>query len=334
LNARAQGLYKLGQTAFSEDAETQKNFFLRATMLATASLVLWWLNKDDEDYKKLEDWEKRTYYHIFLGDHHVKIPKPFEVGAIASTMVEAIADTAYGNEDAGYMWDATMATLSETFAMGPPQLFVPALELYANKSLFTGRPILSETMKKLPPGERFEPWTPRILQLAGELGVSPKESEQVLRSTLGAIATTLFITTDAVLLPFFPVAPEKHFWQYPIANLFYKNTTEPPKNTKYTTRFYEMGRDINEISQGISHMKATGRQIKAIEIYEKNKDKVKYKKSYIRAQKSVSKINKTIKRIMTDKNMSAEEKDKNIDKWLRVKEEKIKIMYDKLNEVL
>ena len=68
---------------------------------AAASVGLWLLNKDDERYKDLEDWDKDANHHIFIGDgpnDHLVIPKGFEVGAIFSTIpgLQHIGDVVAG----------------------------------------------------------------------------------------------------------------------------------------------------------------------------------------------------------------------------------------------
>ena len=60
LNARSQGLYKLGRAAF----DNPKSFLLRSALMTTASILLWSLYKDDDRYKELEDWDKWSYYLV------------------------------------------------------------------------------------------------------------------------------------------------------------------------------------------------------------------------------------------------------------------------------
>ena len=55
--------------------------------------------RDDERYRKLEDWDKDTYYHFWLGNEHFRLPKPFEVGAIFNTIPERMWE--YWYNDAG-----------------------------------------------------------------------------------------------------------------------------------------------------------------------------------------------------------------------------------------
>lgn len=58
------------------------------------------INADDDEYKKLEEWQKDTYWFIRIGENAFFLPKPFEVGAIATvaerTLQQAMDDKATG----------------------------------------------------------------------------------------------------------------------------------------------------------------------------------------------------------------------------------------------
>ncbi|NOS39032.1 hypothetical protein GTW72_13755, partial [Staphylococcus aureus] len=51
--------------------------------ITVPTLILYLVNKDDEDYKAIPDYEKRTNWHIKIGDgQFVKIPRPYDVGFV------------------------------------------------------------------------------------------------------------------------------------------------------------------------------------------------------------------------------------------------------------
>lgn len=83
-NARMQGLSKLGRGIKENPREVLK----RGGMIAAASLALLALNWDDERYEELQDWDKDTYWHAWIGDQHIRIPKPFEIGLMFGTLPE------------------------------------------------------------------------------------------------------------------------------------------------------------------------------------------------------------------------------------------------------
>jgi hypothetical protein len=66
LNARVQGLYKLGRAA----VENPKTMLLRGGMLTAAALALWSINKDNPEYQKLEEWDKQYATHFWSWAHY------------------------------------------------------------------------------------------------------------------------------------------------------------------------------------------------------------------------------------------------------------------------
>ncbi|MEX2964440.1 LPD38 domain-containing protein [Microbulbifer sp. TYP-18] len=61
--------------------------------IAMFSAVLALLNDDDERYQSPPDWEKDAYWHFFGGEHHFRLPKPFEIGISAGTIPERMMHT-------------------------------------------------------------------------------------------------------------------------------------------------------------------------------------------------------------------------------------------------
>src|SRR3546814_15382626 len=80
LNARLQGMYKLGR-AVKEDP---RRFSAVTGVVAMASVLFYLAGRDDEEYKGLPDWVRNTYWVVRMPglDKLVYIPKPFEVGAL------------------------------------------------------------------------------------------------------------------------------------------------------------------------------------------------------------------------------------------------------------
>lgn len=66
-NARLQGLYKLGRSGAVPGTGMRAEVVGRGSMIALASIALYMLNKDREEYEELEEWDKDTYWHFWLG---------------------------------------------------------------------------------------------------------------------------------------------------------------------------------------------------------------------------------------------------------------------------
>jgi len=105
LNARAQGLYKLGR-AISGELPTDKGFIARevamkGAYIALFSLLLAGMNGDDDRYKALKDFDKDNYWHFWFSADQtepIRIPKPFEIGLLFGTVPERIFHAATGNQ--------------------------------------------------------------------------------------------------------------------------------------------------------------------------------------------------------------------------------------------
>jgi len=327
LNARVQGLYKLGRTA--ADKNTRKNLFIRGMMLASASTLLWLLYKDDDEYKELEDWDKWSYHHFWIGKQHFRLPRSFEVGAIFSSLPETILSIADGEEEIGFLSDFIGHTLAETFSFNPiPQLFKPLMEQWGNKSFFTGRDIVPQWQEGLLPEAQKDPWTSKTLQLAGEFGISPKRANQLVYGYLGALGVGALAVTDILVsnLADFPDDPTKEPRDYPAFGRFFRGSGEA-RSTKYKTRYYEMSKEVDGLVKTINFYKKMGDIEKARALYEKSKDKIRYRKAFNAINNRISKINRRIKWTYQS-DLSPDEKRVRVNKLNSLKNRIFKRSYD------
>lgn len=326
LNARMQGLYKLGRSV--ADPTNRKNFATRGALLMAASLALWAIHKDDDEYKELENWDKWSYYHFWIGDKHYRIPKPFEVGAIFSSLPTAMADVLYGNDDTKHIADFLGYTAMETFAVGIPQAVKPLAEQWANKSFFTGRPIVGAHLKGLKPGEQKEPWTSETLQLAGKLGISPKRAEALIHGYFSVFGMFLLGGADIITHSIFdfPENPTLRIDDYPLLGRFVKE--KEPRYTKQQTWFYETLNEIDVLVQTINHYKRTGEYKKARTLKMESQDILKFKTIFKKRQTQLRNINKQIKRIMINKLISPEQKRRKIDSLSKRRNMLVKQIYE------
>ena len=74
-----------------------KATILKGMALTAASMALYAASSGDERWKE-EPLERRlNYYILYLGNKKILIPKPFEIGAIFSTLPEFFTDFVLGN---------------------------------------------------------------------------------------------------------------------------------------------------------------------------------------------------------------------------------------------
>ena len=122
----------------------------------------WFINKDDEEYDELPEWEKDAYWHIPLGREKghkwMRIPKPWELGALFGNVPEAILDFTYSYYKNGEMtedeWNEFSKQLGFTEESGKdtawslffqvvPTVVIPAVEVASNHSFFRDGPIVN-----------------------------------------------------------------------------------------------------------------------------------------------------------------------------------------------
>jgi hypothetical protein len=329
LNARIQGLYRMGRAAKSDP----RGFLLKGGLITMASLLLWYLNKDDERYKELEDFEKFQYYHFWIGDKHYRIPKPFETGVIFSTLFEASADVMSGNEEFDHIIDALGHAFMETFSFNPtPQVAKPVLEQVMNKNFFSWRPIETQTDLRKRRGDRYSPWSSETLRLLGDkLNVSPKRMEAMLRGYLSSFGMGLLMITDAVVdaVDIYPERPTGEIGDLPGIGRFVKEAS-PARYTKYQTAFYDTVNEINEIHGTIQHYSAIKDFERARELATDKRELLALRTAMNRHRAQISKINNNIKMIWRSTDMSPDEKRKGINEWVTRKNEILKNVYNQL----
>jgi hypothetical protein len=306
---------------------------IKGAILAAASLALWSAFKDDDRYKELEDYDKWTYYHFWIGDQHYRMPKPFEVGAIFSSAFESAANTMYGNEEMEFMGRFFLHTFTETFAIGVPQTIKPLAELWANKSFFTGRPIEGRSMKLLEPGLRAEPWTSETLQLLGRgLNISPKKMEAMLRGYLATISAFALGGTDQIArwVGDFPERPTYRADDYPLIGRFWRQG--PARNTKYATRLYEAMEESDRLVQTVKHYMILGDMEKAEKLADSNLGLFSANKMLNRIRKKMTQLRRVMKDVERSTTMSRAEKRKEIDDLTLIRNGLVREVYDVLLE--
>lgn len=209
MNARIQGLYKLGKSAKEDPAK----FATVLGAVAAVSVGLLAAYADDDDWKKREDWDRNNFWWFKVGGTAIRIPKPFEMGAIG-TLAERGFELAFDKEMTNKRFlDQVMTLAGDNLSMNPiPQLVKPMLDVYANKDSFSGRPIESLGMEKLKSEYRFNgntSMTARALStgmnavtgLVGQDSLSPVQIDSMLRGYFGWLGSFVVGAADVLARP-------------------------------------------------------------------------------------------------------------------------------------
>jgi hypothetical protein len=153
------------------------------------------MNKDDEKYKELPNWQKDLFWIIRVpanvpsGEILLRIPKPFELGVIFGTVPERILD--YINTKDPQAFDKLRDTILEGAYLNPkqwiPTALVPILENMTNYSIFKDKKLETMGMERLLPEKRYTAFTSETAKSLGKiLGYSPIKIENLVSGYTGA----------------------------------------------------------------------------------------------------------------------------------------------------
>ena len=156
--------------------EDPRGTTLRSVIAITIpSMILYALNKDDEEYHEQPSWLKDMFWLIpmkgtpmYEHSPFMRIPKPHLPGALFGTSMERTMDWIVQKDSQAF--DGFLETLQNASIPGQkpfealppmpiPDVILPAVEWWANKSLFRGGPIVPMSLERLPGRYQAQPWT-------------------------------------------------------------------------------------------------------------------------------------------------------------------------------
>lgn len=338
LNARLQGLARMGEPFNSPKG--RKRFAIVVGAMIMATMALRYSNDDDDEYRRLEDWDKDGSWHIFPGtfgeegDWHVIIPKPFEVGAIA-TMAERLFEQAIDDEATGKDFRKSVAhMLLDTFSFNPiPQAGKPIFDVIANKDSFTGRDIETMGMERLSPVLRKRGSTTSVAagiseamdktvgKVTQKAVLSPVQVDYLIRNYLGWVGSASVGMLSGIYDGWDgKQKPKKYLTEYQPLRSFYRDEGRPGF-TKHMTEFYELYREANTVAADRRRFELYGDQEKLAELMA-DPDKVSrlsLQKILSKTNRKLSAINKEIDVLTMNRDVDAEEKRLRIDELRKIK---------------
>lgn len=314
MNARMQGLYKLGR-AMNDDPRRFATV-LGATTIATIALML--ASRDDEDWKRREEWDRDNFWWFKMGGHALRIPKPFEIGAMASIAERGLdmildgMDAKARDRFAGRLYRIVMDNLS----MNPvPQLVKPALDVYSNNDPFRSRAIESAGMEKMSKSERIGGGTTGMAIMLGKAGVlSPVQIDYMIAGYFGWLGSHLAMATEPITRPALgmPVKAERK-----VDDAFFVGdwVKELPSNqSRYVEEFYRQAKDVREAMADMAHYKKLGNIDKAKEILTDKKDLIMQGKKFALATTNINRLNLRIQQVQASSKMDAKQKRTEVDR--------------------
>ncbi|MCK5606201.1 hypothetical protein KAR91_30155, partial [Candidatus Pacearchaeota archaeon] len=224
-----------------------------------------------------------------------------------------------------------------------PQFLKPIVQQIANKNFFTGAPIETMSEQKREAAERFSVRTSDFSKAVG--GILGKHIEQVSPKRIDAFVNDMFAGTgrmgleimDRVVMPWitsYPEDPATRIGDRYITGLgrFVKGTAAPYR-TRSEEDFYELIKEADKANSTLNHYKKLGEMEKGRAYIEKKVDVLSKHKRLRRVQKKISKINQRIRLIGLSKTLSADQKRKEIDELLEMRNDIFHMVMTRVKEM-
>lgn len=299
-NATLQGADKMAR-AFKEDP---RGMTVKTMLYITLpSVLLWYMNKDDERYQELPQWEKDTFWIIPGKENMYKIPKPFEAGVLFGTsferMLQYMDDAKNNRKSVGFKGygERVMDSLAPGLI---PTGAIPVLEYMTNHSFFRQRNIIPQSQENLPARLQYGANSSEVAKFVGDkINVSPYIVDNTIRGYGGGLAGLGLSAIDAA-----SGAKEnntaKKWYEAPGLRGF---TAAPYQSSNSVQRVYD---DYKEQEKLHNEFKLTGQRPEGYDAKEFAKLK--------NASDSLKGLNKASKAIINNERMSGEQKREQLDK--------------------
>lgn len=299
-NATIQGADKMAR-AFKEDP---RGMTVKTMLYITLpSILLWYMNKDDERYQELPQWEKDTFWIIPGKENMYRIPKPFEAGVLFGTsferMLQYFDDKKNNRKSVGFkgFGDRVIDSLAPSFM---PTAMIPVVEAMTNYSLFRQRNIIPQSQENLPARLQYGANTSEVAKFVGDkINVSPYIVDNTIRGYGGGLAGLGLSGIDAATGAKENNASKK-WYEAPGLRGF---TAAPYQSSNSVQRVYD---DYKEQEKLHNAFKLTGQRPDGYDAKEFAKLK--------NASDSLKGLNKASKAIINNERMSGEQKREQLDK--------------------
>lgn len=299
-NAAIQGTDKMAR-AFKEDP---RGMTVKTMLYITLpSVMLWYMNKDDERYQELPQWEKDTFWIIPGKENMYKIPKPFEAGILFGTaferMLQYMDDKKSGRNGVGFkgFGERVIDSMTPSFM---PTAVIPIFEAMTNKSLFRQRNLIPQSQENLPARLQYGANTSEVAKFVGDkINVSPYIVDNTIRGYGGGLAGLGLSGIDAATGVKENNASKK-WYEAPGLRGF---TAAPYQSSNSVQRVYD---DYKEQEKLHNEFKLTGQRPDGYDAKEFAKLK--------NASDSLKGLNKASKAIINNERMSSEQKREQLDK--------------------
>jgi hypothetical protein len=165
-----------------------------------------------------------------------------------------------------------------------------------------------------------------MIVLGKALNVSPMQLEHIVRGYLGTMGIYVLMGADSLVGdPTFGETPDLRIDEYPVIRRFYKQ--KPFRSTQLETDFYDFAQRVQIIGNTLRKMETEGRSADQTQYLSKPDvlaaEALEEDVSLVRNE--LTRINKAIQLISTDRNLSGPTKRKEINRLLMEKNEVLRV---------
>ncbi len=175
-----------------------------STLVILPTILLYLLNRDDEDYQELNSWEKDMNWLIKMPNgEFMKIAVPFETGVLFKTIPEKLfgefLDFVEGEDKQS--WDDFYENVAKTMLPSfLPTIFDIAAKYNAEMDLMNMRPFVPIHLQRLEKEEQYTENTSEVAKWVGkQTGKSPMVIEEAVRMQFGQVGQFALFGADALL---------------------------------------------------------------------------------------------------------------------------------------
>lgn len=277
-------------------------FYAAGGMIIAGTLALFLQNKDDDRYRRLTRDQKLMYWNIFIGDNHIKIPRPYDIGFMFSALPEIVADMIYTKHGEDALKDFIFG-IKTMFSIGDISgLFQPIMDHMTNTN-WMGSPIVPTQVQNVDDkSDQYSDNTALVYKKAGKAtGISPILMQHYIDGYLGLTAKMIEETAENMLWDKAQWG-ERPFAQNPIEFLTYRfRGKEEESRTAWSEKYYDLSKRASAVkaSYDVKYKKAYLDGGANVTEYMSDIDK----QAYIGVEDSVSDLNSKLGDMKNDLEM-------------------------------
>ena len=328
------------RNAQGELQQQKVKIYAAGSIIAIASLALFFANKDDERYKRLTRDQKLMYWHVFVGDSHVKIPKPYDIGFVFASLPEIIANGIYTKHGEDVLKEF-MFGIKTMFSIGDISgMFQPILDHMTNTN-WMGSPIVPGSVQNVEDkSDQYTEGTALMYRRFGDItGASPIITQHYVDGYLGLTAKMIEEATENILWDKKSWG-ERPFARNPVEFMTYRFTGKKEESRTYwSEKYYEISRRAEAVknSYKLKEDKAYRDGGDALRSYVNDDERqalIGISSMTGRMDRALGQLKTELETVTYDKRLSASQKEKIINDAYKAKRETLQTIVEALDTEL